>query len=58
MTIDIVDGNASDGVDTLRLDRIDILHETRQMIHAAGRREGAGHREEHHFAAGEYGVGR
>ena len=29
-----------------------------QMIHAAGRREGAGHGEEHHLAARKYRVGR
>ena len=56
--MNVIDGDAGDRVDALGLDRRDILHEARQVVHAAGRREGARHRKEHDLAAGEDRIGR
>lgn len=43
----IIDRDAGDGVDALRLELVRLLHEAGQVLGAARRREGAGHREQH-----------
>ena len=55
---DVVDGRHGDGVDALRLDLLRLLDVARQVVAVAGRREGAGHRDEHHLAALEHVVRR
>ena len=47
----IVDRGDRDGVDALGLDGVGVLDEAGHVILVAGRREGAGHREQYHLLA-------
>src|SRR6185437_6566930 len=53
----VVDPGHGDGVDALGLDCGGVLHEARQMVLVAGRRERARHCEQHHLLALEQLVG-
>src|SRR5207302_120063 len=45
----IIDGDAGDGIDSLGLQSLRVLHKAGQMLGAAGWREGTRHREKHYF---------
>ena len=53
----VVGGEHDDLVDALGKDRVAVLQEAGQMVAMAGRREGAGHADQHDLAAGKDLVG-